>query len=143
MILEKKQDKNIQMERCIKLVNNYFNTEIRIRSCKRLIVEPRQIYYYLMIKNSQYSLASISSYLGYDHATAIHGNIKIQSLIDLEPKLKENINTLDISFKKLFGIKVKTKTSKEILMEYLDFTKSLTEQSEAIINNFLENKNLL
>ena len=143
MILEKKQDKNIQMERCIKLVNNYFNTEIRIRSCKRLIVEPRQIYYYLMIKNSQYSLASISSYLGYDHATAIHGNIKIQSLIDLEPKLKENINTLDIPFKKLFGIKVKTKTSKEILMEYLDFTKSLTEQSEAIINNFLENKNLL
>lgn len=135
MILEKKQDKNTQMERCINIINNYFNTEIRIRSCKREIVEPRQIYYYLMVKNSHYNLTIISSYLGYNHATAIHSYKKIESLIGVEHQLKANVEKLDITFKKFFGIKVKT--VKEILLEYNKYTYLISKENENNINNFL------
>jgi len=67
----------------IKTIDDTLNVDIRSKTKKRKVVYSRFIFYHLM-RNKNFSLQKIGSFLGKDHATVIHGLKQFENLIQYE-----------------------------------------------------------
>jgi len=58
--------------------------EMKGKNRKREIVTARHLFFYFVRRMTQSTWASMGEYLGNDHTTAIHGENKIQDLLDIK-----------------------------------------------------------
>ncbi|MBQ4874991.1 MAG: chromosomal replication initiator protein DnaA [Rickettsiaceae bacterium H1] len=87
----------ITIEKIQKVVAEYFNIKISdMHSGRRLrnVTRPRQIAMYLCKLLTQKSLPDIGKKFGRDHATVIHANKRVESLISTDEQLAEDVNLL-------------------------------------------------
>lgn len=87
----------VELEVIKLVVSDYFNRDykdLNIKSRKRHIVEPRQIYHYFAKKLTKNTLTAIGYPL--DHATVLNSIIKVQNKIDTEKDFKSNIDEIQI-----------------------------------------------
>jgi hypothetical protein len=78
---------------------------IRTRHRKREIVLYRQIFYYIARKMG-YGLSFTGDYLGFDHATVLHGSRTIENLLDAgDHNATKLFNTLIDEYKKRLELK--------------------------------------
>ena len=89
----------ITPEYIVSVVCDHFNIQVNdIRSKKRNaeIVRPRQIIMYLCRKKTDASLTKIAQLLGKnDHTTIIHGEKRIEELLDTDESLRNTIDTIN------------------------------------------------
>lgn len=77
-------------------VSEITDIEIRLKSRKREIVQPRQIAMYLIKKHTNLSLKQIGSFFGgFDHTTVIHSVQTVEDLIDTDMNYKILLNSAE------------------------------------------------
>lgn len=70
-------------------------TEIRVRTRKRLVVQPRQILMFLINSNFNYSLVRIGSLLGgFDHATVLHAKSVVSNLYETDKQYRLELDRI-------------------------------------------------
>lgn len=110
------------MEKGIKIVNEYFKTDITIKSRKPRIVEARQIYFYCMSRNTDYSLNRLGKKLGTCHRNVIYGKEKIKDLMMFEKQLREDIGVLDYLIKEAYDEEmIKTRYETDLLIHFKEW----------------------
>lgn len=86
------------MDFIVKLVQNYYKVDedyFRRKTRKYEIVFPRQVAMYLIRKNTKLSLYSIGEKFGNkNHATIINGVKRIKGYIQVDKKVKEQVNDI-------------------------------------------------
>ncbi len=89
------RDKNISIDSIQKKVSSYYNLSLSDMSSSRRsisIARPRQIAMYLCKGLTSYSYPEIGkAFGGKDHTTVIHAVKKIESIIEIDQKLKKQI----------------------------------------------------
>lgn len=92
-----------KLQLVFKLLCNHFGHEpdtVKQRSRKREMVVMRQIYYYFAKKYlSRITLTEIGGFLGYDHATVIHGYTTISGLMDTDKRFALQMSEADHYFR--------------------------------------------
>ena len=73
----------MKTEDIISTINTALEVDIRSKTRKRKVVYSRFIFFHLM-RNKNFSLEKIGSFLGKDHATVIHGLKQFDNLIEYE-----------------------------------------------------------
>lgn len=90
----------MELKTIIDLVNDYYETDISLKTRKREVSEPRQVYMYLSINlfrrnTKMFTFREISEAVGLtNHATTIHGAKRIADLIEYDKHLKSDIDFL-------------------------------------------------
>ncbi len=87
----------VTIDKIQKVVAEYFNVKMSdMHSGRRMreVTRPRQIAMYLCKILTQKSLPDIGKKFGRDHATVIHANKRIESLISTDSQLAEDVNLL-------------------------------------------------
>jgi chromosomal replication initiation ATPase DnaA len=99
--LPRKQRKSvdcIDSDYLLKLICSKFNLEFEMlvsKSRKRHLVIARQIFYYLMVFNSNKALRTIALKVERnDHSTVIHGKNVIEDLCFVDKKIKQTVKDL-------------------------------------------------
>lgn len=76
----------------IRLVNKYYDTEIRTESRKRVFCHPRQVYIYCMHKVVPYSLEKLANSVNLqNHATALHAIKTIENECETNHRIYEQV----------------------------------------------------
>lgn len=69
--------------------------ELKVRTRKRLVVQPRQILMLLINSNFNYSLSRIGSLLGgYDHATVLHAKSVVRNLYETDKQYRLELDRI-------------------------------------------------
>ncbi len=81
-------------------VCNYYGLSIKlIKGDKRdrPIAEPRQILMYLLRKQTKMTLDEVAAFLGgRDHSTIIHGEDKIEALVETNDRIKKDVSAIEL-----------------------------------------------
>lgn len=75
-------NQNVLPTDVLEKVNEFYKTDIRLRSRQKEIVKARQVYFFVMYVRG-HSLCSIARQLNLDHSTVIHGRDKIIANFEL------------------------------------------------------------
>jgi chromosomal replication initiation ATPase DnaA len=78
--------RNIELDQVITVICNYLainKRKIYSRERKYNNVLARHLYYYFSYKKGKYSYEQIAKYIGFDHASAIHGIKRIHNMISV------------------------------------------------------------
>ncbi|MFA6918820.1 MAG: chromosomal replication initiator protein DnaA [Patescibacteria group bacterium] len=97
-IVTNTQKKSLTPKSIINIVSEYFDIKIEdiISPCrKKNLTEPRQIIMYLMREELKFSFPNIGQELGgRDHTTVIHACDKVNRVMKIDDKLRENLEIL-------------------------------------------------
>lgn len=93
---------NVQkMHLALNVVADYYGLEperIKTKTRARHISEKRQMFYYIAYKswhgNKALTLTEIGGFIGYDHATVLHGIRKISELMNVEKALRREVDEI-------------------------------------------------
>ncbi len=92
------RETNITIDQITKVVCQHFKVEenaVREKNRKKEVVIARQVAMYLSKKLTAYSLKTVGLHFGgRDHSTVIHAQTTIESLMEVDPQLKESVNYL-------------------------------------------------
>ena len=86
----------MNLDYLIKLVNQYFDCDIRKESRKRSIVMSRATYFWLARYTTSFSLAKIGSSVNRDHASVLHSLRNFDDWLKFDPFFKADFETLKI-----------------------------------------------
>lgn len=93
---------NVQkMHLALNVVSDYYGLDperLKYKTRARHISEKRQMFYYIAYNswhgNNALTLTEIGSFLGYDHATVLHGIRKISELMKVEKALRREVDEI-------------------------------------------------
>lgn len=96
---QRPMNKAVTYNNIVSLVSEYTgisHAQMCVRSRKREIVNSRYYCYYFMDKYTKMTQTHIGSVFGnYDHSTVIHGLKSVNDLIDVDPKVAKDIDTIN------------------------------------------------
>lgn len=72
----------------VSVLSDILGRDIRERSRERMLVWARNMAFYQLAKDG-YSLGSIGRFMGFDHATVIHGRRQAENMLNLPGMYKE------------------------------------------------------
>lgn len=84
------------MQEVIKLVSEWFGLtedQIRKRTNRREIVEPRQIAAWIL-RNRGYKLMQIANALNISHCTVIWGHGKVENMVKIYPEFRKQVELI-------------------------------------------------
>ena len=92
-------NKNITYNDIVGMVSEYTgisHAQMCVRTRQRAIVNSRYYSFYLIHKHTKMTLKGMGSIFGsYDHTTVIHALKQINDLIDVDPKVAKDIDTIN------------------------------------------------
>lgn len=109
------------------IIQAYLGVDVCNTSRKREIVDARMIYFKLL-RDSNYSFASIGQSLNKDHATVVHACKKIKDLIETDKAFRDDYETIrDVFFQFKGTNPTRFLTRSELLNHALHLEKQIKE----------------
>lgn len=87
--------------------------ELKVKTRKRLILQPRQILMFLINSNFNYSLVRIGSLLGgFDHATVLHSCNVVRNLYETDKQYRLELDRIIDKMENNLKVKIHLKSEK-------------------------------
>lgn len=89
-------------DKYVSVLSSILGRDIRERSRERMLVWCRNMAFYQLVKDG-YTLWKIGSYMGFDHATVLHGKKQVENMLNLPGMYREEYG-IWLKFQKSIGL---------------------------------------
>lgn len=84
----------MELNQIVKLVNDFFDVDIRTQKRSREMVMIRAAYYYIAREKTKYSTLKIAREIGRNHATVLHSLKNFDNWMFYDPEYKQKFDNL-------------------------------------------------